>query len=171
MKPNETRSAYILIDMENSFVEPEAAHCIRQAKATIPACAHSIETAREKGIPIFFVKRIYRADGSDVELTRFAAWVPPFAEAGGLFHHQAALERLFPDRTGFDSAPFGGAHRHLSGNHHAKLHPHHLLRRKLVGLQRRGAHRLLFFPNRRNPARQPRRHGAHGRHPYDIQNI
>lgn len=74
MKPNETRSAYILIDMENSFVEPEAAHCIRQAKATIPACAHSIETAREKGIPIFFVKRIYRADGSDVELTRFAAW-------------------------------------------------------------------------------------------------
>ena len=34
-----------------------------------------METAREKGIPVFFVKRIYRTDGSDVELTRHAAWV------------------------------------------------------------------------------------------------
>ena len=31
--------------------------------------------AREKGIPVFLVNRIYRADGSDVESTRYHAWV------------------------------------------------------------------------------------------------
>ena len=75
MKANPTRAALILIDMENGFVEPEGGHCIRFAKSTVPACVRAVETAREKGIPVFFVKRIYRADGSDVELTRYAGWV------------------------------------------------------------------------------------------------
>ena len=78
MKPNPTRSALLVIDMENGFVEPEGGHCIRFAKSTVPACCRAVELAREKGIPVFFVKRIYRADGSDVELTRYAGW-----KAGG----------------------------------------------------------------------------------------
>ena len=75
MRPNPTRSALLVIDMENGFVEPEGGHCIRFAKSTVPACVRAVETAREKDIPVFFVKRIYRTDGSDVELTRHAAWV------------------------------------------------------------------------------------------------
>ena len=75
MNPNPTRAALILIDMENGFVEPEGGHCIRFAKSTVPACVRAVETARDKGIPVFFVKRIYRTDGSDVELTRYAGWV------------------------------------------------------------------------------------------------
>ena len=75
MRPNPTRSALLVIDMENGFVEPEGGHCIRFAKGTVPACVRAVETARKKGIPVFFVKRIYRTDGSDVELTRHAAWV------------------------------------------------------------------------------------------------
>ena len=75
MKPNPSRAALILIDMENGFVEPEGGHCIRFAQSTVPACVRAVETAREKGIPVFFVKRIYRPDGSDVELTRYAGWV------------------------------------------------------------------------------------------------
>ena len=78
MKPNPTRSAFILIDMENGFVDRRGGHCIRGAQATVSACAHALDLARAKGIPVFFVKRIYRADGSDVELTRYAAW-----KAGG----------------------------------------------------------------------------------------
>ena len=78
MKPNPTRSALILIDMESGFVDPESGHCIRYAQSTVPACVRAVETARSKGIPVFFVKRIYRSDGSDVELTRYAAW-----KAGG----------------------------------------------------------------------------------------
>lgn len=78
MKPNPTRSALILIDMENGFVDHRGGHCIKGAQATVPACARALDLARSKGIPVFFVKRVYRSDGSDVELTRYAAW-----KAGG----------------------------------------------------------------------------------------
>lgn len=78
MRFNPTRSALLLIDMENGFVNPGGGHCIRGAEATVSSCAHALELARAKGIPIFFVKRIYRSDGSDVELTRHAGW-----KAGG----------------------------------------------------------------------------------------
>lgn len=72
---NYTRSAFILIDMERGFIDRESSHCIAGAEATIPACIRAISIARSKNIPIFFVKRHYRADGSDVECTRYAAWV------------------------------------------------------------------------------------------------
>ena len=75
MKENKTRSAFIVIDMENGFISPEAAHCIRYAQQSVPVLARAITCAREKGIPVFFVKRIYRLDGSDVEMTRYDAWV------------------------------------------------------------------------------------------------
>lgn len=71
---NTTKSAFLLIDMENGFVSEQSALCIKGAAATIPACAQAIACARKKGIPIFFIKRHYRADGSDVELTRYGAW-------------------------------------------------------------------------------------------------
>lgn len=91
MRPNPTRSALIVIDMENGFVDPRGGHCIRFAQSTVPACARAVKLARSKGIPVFFVKRIYRADGSDVELTRHAAWA-----AGG--------RACMPASTGYNSA-------------------------------------------------------------------
>ena len=72
---NPTKSAFILIDMEQGFIDPSSAHCIKGAAATVPACEKAIQTARQKGIPVFFVKRIYREDGSDVECTRYQSWV------------------------------------------------------------------------------------------------
>ena len=72
---NYTRSALIVIDMERGFIDKESAHCIAGAAATVPACIRATEIARSKGIPVIFVKRHYRADGSDVECTRYAAWV------------------------------------------------------------------------------------------------
>lgn len=72
---NKTKSALIIIDMENGFINSESVHCIKNAKATIPACQKAVEIAREKGIPVFFVKRQYRGDGSDVELTRYNSWI------------------------------------------------------------------------------------------------
>ena len=74
MRSPPTRSAFIIIDMENGFISPESAHCIAGARATVPACGRALEAARRKGIPVFFVKRIYRGDGSDVELTRYEGW-------------------------------------------------------------------------------------------------
>lgn len=74
MAKNKTRSALIIIDMENAFLEKEASHCIQNAAATVPALIRTIQAARSFGIPVFFVKRIYRADGSDVEMTRYQSW-------------------------------------------------------------------------------------------------
>lgn len=74
MGENSTKSAMIVIDMERGFVDPASAHCICTAEATIPACSEAIKTAREKKIPVFFVNRIYRANGSDVEATRYDGW-------------------------------------------------------------------------------------------------
>ncbi len=72
---NPTKSAMIVIDMEKGFIEPESIHCVRTAKATVPACSRAMALAREKGIPVFLVNRIYRANGSDVEATRYHAWI------------------------------------------------------------------------------------------------
>ncbi|MEY8368481.1 cysteine hydrolase [Anaerovoracaceae bacterium 42-11] len=68
------KTALIVIDMQKAFVEPGAAHCIAGAKATVPACAEVIAEARAAGAPVFWVRRQYRPDGSDVEFTRRKAW-------------------------------------------------------------------------------------------------
>lgn len=91
MKLNKTNSAFIVIDMENGFISKDSAHCIKNAKATVPALSRAIRAAREFGIPVFFVKRIYRNDGSDVELTRYQIW-----KEGG--------RAMSPGSDGIDSA-------------------------------------------------------------------
>lgn len=93
MKENYTKSAFVLIDMENGFIDERSAHCIKNARATIPACARALELCREKEIPIFFVKRQYRVNGSDVEMTRYRAW-----KNGG--------RSMAPDSTGYNSDEF-----------------------------------------------------------------
>ncbi len=104
MTSNPTRSALLLIDMENGFVDPRGGHCIQGAQATVPACARALDLARAKGIPVFFVKRIYRADGSDVELTRYAPW-----KAGG--------RACMPASTGPNSAQAPRALRPKPGDY------------------------------------------------------
>ena len=74
MRENVTRSALLVIDMEQGFIDPASPLCIPMAAATVPAVARAVETARKKAIPVFFVKRLYRPDGSDVELTRWEGW-------------------------------------------------------------------------------------------------
>lgn len=67
-------TALIIIDMQKAFVEPGAPLCVKGAKATVPACAKTIEEARTAGSPVIWVKRHYRSDGSDVEFTRYQTW-------------------------------------------------------------------------------------------------
>lgn len=68
------RQALIVIDMQNGFLNPESPLCIRDARATVPACARVIAACRRRGTPVVFVNRAYRADGSDVEHTRYRVW-------------------------------------------------------------------------------------------------
>lgn len=75
MNMNPSKTALLVIDMQKAFVEPGAAHCIKGAKATVPAIAEVVQDARSKGISIFWIKRQYRQDGSDVEFSREADWL------------------------------------------------------------------------------------------------
>lgn len=68
------KQALIVIDMQNGFLNPESPLCIKGARATVPACAGVIAACREAGVPVMFVNRAYRADGSDVENTRYEVW-------------------------------------------------------------------------------------------------
>ena len=81
------KQALIVIDMQNGFLNPESPLCIRGARATVPACARVIAACRRTETPVIFVNRAYRADGSDVEHTRYQIW----AEGG---------KPLTPDSTG-----------------------------------------------------------------------
>lgn len=68
------KSALLIIDMQNGFLNAASPLCIPTAKATVPACAESIRWAREESIPIFFVTRRYSSDGSDMEHTHYMSW-------------------------------------------------------------------------------------------------
>lgn len=74
MKRKQQTSALLVIDLERGFLDSHSPLCIRQAAATLPACGQVIRHARTSGIPVFFLTRTYRADGSDVEAPRAADW-------------------------------------------------------------------------------------------------
>lgn len=69
------KTALLVIDMQNGFLSRRSPLYIDQAAATVPACARVIAFCREADIPVFFVTRVYAADGSNVEHTRYAAWL------------------------------------------------------------------------------------------------
>ena len=68
------RATFLLIDMQNGFIDGASPLCIAGAAATVPACAHALAAAREHGLAVFHVRRAYAADGSDVEAARWETW-------------------------------------------------------------------------------------------------
>lgn len=67
-------AAFVIIDMQNAFIDPASSLCIAGAASTVPACARALAAARAQGSPVFHVRRAYAADGSDVEACRWATW-------------------------------------------------------------------------------------------------
>lgn len=92
IKFDSAHSVLLMIDMEKAFVEPGAALCIAGAKETVPSCMRAVEWARACGIPVIWVKRIYAADGSDME--------PPRREA---LRKAGFTQVLAPGSTGINS--------------------------------------------------------------------
>ncbi len=68
-------TALLVIDMQNGFLNSASPLYIDGAAATIPACAEMINYCRKVGVPVFFITRVYYADGSNVEHTRYDAWL------------------------------------------------------------------------------------------------
>jgi len=69
--PNHKKIALIIVDMQNDFVLPDAPQCVNGAVSIIPNIQKVLDMFREKSLPVFHVYREYRADGSDIEKTRF----------------------------------------------------------------------------------------------------
>ena len=58
MRENRTKSALLVIDMENGFVEADSPHCIAYAKASVPAYYWMLCPQRgEKDSSFFFCEK------------------------------------------------------------------------------------------------------------------
>jgi len=68
-------TSLIIVDMQNDFVLPGAPACISGAMATIPNIQKLLERFRDNMLPVVFVVREYRADGSDIEITRMDSFL------------------------------------------------------------------------------------------------
>lgn len=89
------KQAFIIIDMENGFINPESSQCIKMASQTVEKCAEAASSARKRGIPVIFVNRIYRKSGVDVEHTRYRSWYD-----GG-----RAMSEICNDTIGYENPP------------------------------------------------------------------
>jgi nicotinamidase-related amidase len=70
-----SKKALAIIDMQNDFVLPGASACVAGAMQTIPNIVRLLAYFRSAKQPIFYVVREYRHDGSDIELTRYHAFI------------------------------------------------------------------------------------------------
>ncbi|MDQ0088548.1 nicotinamidase-related amidase [Paenibacillus anaericanus] len=69
-KPNFKRSAVITIDTQNDFSLPGAIAEIKGTNEIIPQMKSILETCRNNHIPIIHVIRLYKEDGSNVDICR-----------------------------------------------------------------------------------------------------
>jgi len=68
--PNWHRSALVTIDTQNDFTLPDAPARIDGTYEALPRMVSVLEAFRSKGLPIVHVVRIYKEDGSNVDLCR-----------------------------------------------------------------------------------------------------
>lgn len=73
------KTAFLIIDMQKDFCLPGAPFEVKGAITVVPYIKRALDACRIHRIPIIHVFRYYRADGSDVELTRY----DDFMKAGG----------------------------------------------------------------------------------------
>ena len=69
------KSALIIVDMQNDFVLPKGPAEIPNSFSTVPRIKEVLSWFRSARRPVFHVIREYRADGSDIEISRRAAFL------------------------------------------------------------------------------------------------
>lgn len=81
--PEGSRTALMVLDMQNDFVEPGAPRQVPGAMEIVPAIASAAERMRAQGDLIVWACRAHSADGSNVEAARKPQFVrEPYAVAG-----------------------------------------------------------------------------------------
>jgi len=69
------KTALLIIDMQNGFCLPGAPFQVPGALEVAGKIKEVLAACRAHGLPVVHVFRLYRADGSDVELTRYEDFV------------------------------------------------------------------------------------------------
>ncbi len=75
------KPALLIVDMQNDSCLPGAAFEVRGAQGVLPNVRKLLDAFRKHGLPVVHVTREYRADGTDIEITRRDR----FLRAGGAF--------------------------------------------------------------------------------------
>jgi len=70
ISPNWNTSVLITIDTQNDFTLPNAPAQIKGTIEVLPKMRFLLEKYREKGLPIVHVIRLYKEDGSNVDICR-----------------------------------------------------------------------------------------------------
>ena len=68
-------TALLIVDMQNDFALPGAPMAVAGAMAIVPNLKKVLHWFRHQSLPVFHIVREYRADGSDVEITRLQSFL------------------------------------------------------------------------------------------------
>ena len=89
------RAALLIIDMQNDFVLEGKPNRVAGARTVIPKIQAVLAEFRKRSLPVIYVLRVHRPDGSDVEIIRQEKFrKQPFAVAGT--HGAAVIDELAP---------------------------------------------------------------------------
>jgi nicotinamidase-related amidase len=97
-----SRTAMIVVDMQNDFVAPGAAIETPAARAMVPKLAEALQICRHAGIRVVYTAHVHRRDGSDMGL--FDDIHPPIASRAALVDGTPGVD-IYPDL-----APHPGEH-------------------------------------------------------------
>jgi len=97
-----SRTAMIVVDMQNDFVAPGAALQSAQAHAMVPRLADALRFCRQHGIKVIYTAHVHRRDGCDMGL--FDDLYPPIANRASLVDGEPGVEIYA------DIAPAPGEH-------------------------------------------------------------
>lgn len=97
-----SRTAMIVVDMQNDFVADGAKLQSKQANAMVPKLAATLRFCREQGIRVVYTAHVHRRDGCDMGM--YDDLYPPIAERAALVDGTSGVE-IFPEL-----APAPGEH-------------------------------------------------------------
>jgi nicotinamidase-related amidase len=88
-----SKTALIVVDMQNDFVAPGAPLESRAGRAMLPHLQRAIACCREHGIPVIYTAHVHRAGGCDLGLLAHA---PPIARGDALVDGSPGAA-IYPD--------------------------------------------------------------------------
>ncbi len=87
---NPSRTALIIVDMENDFVAEGAPLRAKMAPAVVPPLKRALTHARRTGMRVIFTTHAHRRDGCDMGV--YGSVWPPIVNRLGLVHGEKGIE-------------------------------------------------------------------------------